>query len=174
MVSSPSAVNDGQWHHAAGVRSSSGYALYLDGQLVATRVEPARDADTSAPLVIGDLLSTGGYGFIGLVDEATIYRRALTSGEIATIYAAGSGGKCGTPRIVHGPTSQVGSWGKTLTLSVVASGAAGLRERQPRRRDDCRRGGLHLRHPGYYRFKHHDQLGGRGERHVERPDAGLV
>jgi hypothetical protein len=35
-----------------------------------------------------------GFGYDGLIDEPTVYDRALTATEIAAIAAAGSAGKC--------------------------------------------------------------------------------
>jgi hypothetical protein len=56
-----------------------------------------------------------------LIDEMTVYKRALSSNEIATIYAAGSAGKCRTPFITSQPQSQVGYWGQSVQFSVAAS-----------------------------------------------------
>ena len=92
-VFSTNRVDDNLWHHFAGVRITNGYQLYVDGQLAGTRSETARNSDNSYPLKIGTA-ETGAFGFIGLVDELSIYKRALSSNEIAAVYAAGIAGKC--------------------------------------------------------------------------------
>lgn len=106
-VQSPFRVDDDVFHHLAGVRHSSGYELYVDGQLVATRVEPARNSDSTAPLFIGiQAISTNGsvmFPFQGLVDEVEIFDRALTGAEIQALFAADSAGKCKRVTICHKP-----------------------------------------------------------------------
>src|SRR5438309_259622 len=46
---------------------------------------------------IGGFQSDGGQsraGFLGLIDEVSVYNRALSASEVASIYNAGSAGKC--------------------------------------------------------------------------------
>lgn len=64
--------------------------------------------------------------FTGLLDEVSIYSRALTASEFAAIYAAGNAGKCkSTPlAIVTQPQSQLGYWGKSVSFSVSATNGA--------------------------------------------------
>ncbi len=99
-VQSPFRVDDDVFHHVAGVRHSSGYELYVDGQLVATRLEPARNGDNGVPFFIGiqgiQKTSVGSliFPFNGIIDKLEIYNRALTPSEIQGIFNAGSAGKC--------------------------------------------------------------------------------
>ena len=94
-------VNDGQWHHVAGVYDGANMFLYVDGTLDVSQPATGSIAQNSAPLRIGANASDGedgtGYYFNGLIDEVSIYNRALTASEIQAIYTAGSGGKCYTP-----------------------------------------------------------------------------
>jgi len=64
--------------------------------------------------------------FSGLVDELSIYNRALSSGEVAVIYASGSSGKCFTndpaPVFVQQPLSQTAYVGNSLSLAGAAMG----------------------------------------------------
>lgn len=112
------------WHHLAGTyRYGQFIRLYVDGQLVSEIQNPALvTAATPAPLVIG-----GSPYFNGMLDEIALYNRALTSNEIAAIYAAGSAGMCTSspPVIVTQPLSQTVAAGTDVTLSVVASGLPG-------------------------------------------------
>jgi hypothetical protein len=69
-------------------------------------------------------------GFDGLVDEFTIYRRALSATEVAAIWAAGASGKCKSfstpPVITSQPQSQLVDVGSDVNLQVVASGTPPL------------------------------------------------
>lgn len=80
-VISSSVVTDGQWHHVAGVRKSTGYELYLDGNLEAARSEPARNSDGAIDnLYIGNQKDQN--YFAGMIDEVKIYNRALTADQV--------------------------------------------------------------------------------------------
>jgi hypothetical protein len=69
-----------------------------------------------------------GYFYNGMVDEVSLYHRALTASEIQVIYAAGTGGKCPptAPFIVTQPTNQAAVLGSTATFTVMAGGTAPL------------------------------------------------
>src|SRR5207253_6671967 len=47
--------------------------------------------------------------FNGLIDEPTIYNRALSDAEIQAIYSAGSAGKC-NPQCISPPSNMVSWW----------------------------------------------------------------
>jgi hypothetical protein len=82
----------GQWYHVAVTRNGgSTYALYINGSQVATSTQTDSIPDATASLTIGN---AEGFFFNGLLDEVTIYNRALTATEIQSIYNAGSAGKC--------------------------------------------------------------------------------
>jgi hypothetical protein len=90
----------GEFHHFAGTyRQISATQLevrmFVDGQLVKSRLLPGNLANTvnDIPVVIG-ASSTDGEFFQGILDEVTLYSRALSATQIARIFAAGSAGKC--------------------------------------------------------------------------------
>ncbi|MCL5096512.1 MAG: FG-GAP-like repeat-containing protein, partial [Candidatus Omnitrophica bacterium] len=83
----------GQWYHLALTRSGSNFTFYVDGSSVATNAAVRAIPDVSAPVTIGQAESN--YYFNGLLDEVSVYNRALSAAEIAGIYNAGSAGKCG-------------------------------------------------------------------------------
>src|SRR5439155_13866787 len=56
-----------------------------------------------------------------VVDEATLYSRALSDSEIQTIALAGSAGKCSAPRADSGP-DQVVNEGDEVLLDGSSSG----------------------------------------------------
>jgi hypothetical protein len=82
-------LQTGVFYHVAGTYDGSIMRLYLDGAQVDS-LAVAGTVDTGA----GVLLSSGGEPLDGLLDEAAIYDRALSSAEVQAIYFAGSFGKC--------------------------------------------------------------------------------
>ncbi len=124
-------VNDGQWHHVAATYDGSKITLYVDGTLDTSVAATGKIAQDSFPLYIsGNSEPPSGhtYYFNGLIDEVSLYNRALSAAEIAAIYNAGSAGKCfGTPpTITTQPTNQTVLVGQMATFSVAASGTAPL------------------------------------------------
>jgi hypothetical protein len=87
-------ITTNAWHHLAGVLRKGQFArLYIDGVLVSESTSFSGDTyDAGSPLYIGR--RGDGQYLDGLVDEVAVYGRALSSAEIATLYAAGSSGKC--------------------------------------------------------------------------------
>ena len=87
-------IYDGVAHHVAATWDRTQIALFIDGTQVATRrsqggtLNPA----TTTAVVIGG--QTRGFVANGVIDEPTIYDRALGLVEIAEIDAAGASGKC--------------------------------------------------------------------------------
>ncbi len=121
-------VNDGQWHHVAGVYDGAKVYLYVDGTLDVSQASTGAITQTSDLLTIGNNLGQPGLLWNGLMDEVSLYNRALTSNEIAAIYNAGSFGKCvGTPpSITTEPTNETVTVGGTATFAVVATGTSPL------------------------------------------------
>jgi hypothetical protein len=128
-------LRDGKFHHVAVTvqrNSTAGLQFYVDGQLVAT-FDPTvvtGDLSNTSPLRIGNHPDPGISAFYhGIIDEASIYNRALSSNEIAAIYSAGSAGKCFTPVapvVTTQPANQTVLLGGTASFSVTASGTQPL------------------------------------------------
>lgn len=84
------------WHHVAATRDSLGaMTLYVDGELQTSMLAPSWNTSSAVPFLIGG----GGGGslldvFAGLIDEVSVYDRALDASEIQAIFNAGSAGKC--------------------------------------------------------------------------------
>jgi len=85
-------------HVAVTYDEASGTAvLYCNGVAVETENLGSFVPQTTYPLNIGRRTGAvigDGYNFDGLIDELSIYNRALSATEIQTIYNAGSLGKC--------------------------------------------------------------------------------
>ncbi len=102
----------GAFHHFAGTYKQTDAThvelkIYIDGSLARSILIPGNLGNTlnDDPLIIGasrEYLTGGPPGqlvplepFVGIIDEVSIYNRALTGdGEIAAIYYAGGAGKC--------------------------------------------------------------------------------
>ncbi|MBW2294790.1 MAG: LamG domain-containing protein [Deltaproteobacteria bacterium] len=97
----PFFVNDGAWHHLAFSRSTDIGTLYIDGVVVDSRTVPTEFFEVGpGGLMLGQEQDCLGgcfdtpQAFDGMLDELSIYDRALTDGEILAIFEAGAAGKC--------------------------------------------------------------------------------
>jgi hypothetical protein len=127
-VYSASGITDLNFHHIAVTASNGNAAFYVDGvAITSTAYNPVYSFTTQAAIgAQGDNLAAG---FLGTIDELSIYNRALTAGEIQLIYSAATLGKCATPvapSIVQQPTNQTVLAGLTVTMSVSATGTRPL------------------------------------------------
>lgn len=114
-------------HVALTYDKTSGNAMvYLNGTNIYTVSIGALTAQTSYPLYIGRRPGQDGpFNFQGVMDEVSLYNRALTPDEIRNIYLADSGGKCLTsPIIFTHPSHQAAIEGDTVLLQVAADGAS--------------------------------------------------
>jgi hypothetical protein len=97
FLSSPANIIPGQWYHLAYTFDdpSKVQALYVNGAQVASGSAGRSMAYDNHAVLLGADLENGVLSFFhnGQIDEASIYNRALTSDEIATIFNAGSAGK---------------------------------------------------------------------------------
>jgi hypothetical protein len=124
-------LRDGKFHHVAVTvqrNSTSGGQIYIDGQSVLTfdpTVCPG-DLSNTGPFRIGNHATPGLQAYYhGIIDEVSLYNRALTAVEVQAIYNAGSAGKCEEPLppgITVQPSSQISVEGSNVVLSVTASG----------------------------------------------------
>jgi len=100
-------LRDGQWHFIAvtvarcGTNGNMG-TFYIDDQVTSTFLDPRLgDLNSTMDLQIGRLQPvfppTDGANYAGCLDELEFFKRALAVSELATIYNAGSLGKCRPP-----------------------------------------------------------------------------
>ena len=87
-------VFDGNWHHVAVTYDQvAGVAdVYKDGAMLISESVGSFQPQTSHDLYMGQV--SGYSGFIGELDEISLYRRPLNPEEVYNIYASGSVGKC--------------------------------------------------------------------------------
>ncbi len=121
-------VSLGQWHHVAATNVGSLVTLYLDGIPVNSASLPIDVPPEGTQFFIGKV--GGIYGDIrrlqGMVDEVTLYTRALTLEEISAIYQAGSSGKCAPESPTNQPVILIpgitGSWNWNVLLHDESGG----------------------------------------------------
>jgi hypothetical protein len=92
-----------QWYSVAGVFNNGALDIYVNGLLdngTETGISPGTVINTNANNYVWMGAATRfdqsytGVPFNGLIDEASIYNRALTANEISAIYNAGEAGIC--------------------------------------------------------------------------------
>ncbi len=96
LASVPS-IFDGGFHHVAATWDRTSFAVYLDGALVGTAPSQGGTLNpaTSTSVRIGSKKGIGDRSaFSGVIDEPTVWQRALTAAEVSAIHGAGIAGKC--------------------------------------------------------------------------------
>jgi hypothetical protein len=91
----PFLIHVGVFTHVAGVIDTAGGVMqvYVNGQLVASQATAGPMAPNTLPLTIGASDAGPSSFFSGLIDEAAVYNRRLSAGEVRDIYLNGSSGK---------------------------------------------------------------------------------
>jgi hypothetical protein len=114
------------WYHVAFTYDASGQAetLYVNGAIAGTATTPTTIGYDPNPLLIGAEIesSVTQYFFPGLIDELTLYSRALSQSEVQTVYGAGTFGKCFIAPSAPSISSVTPSSGNA-GASIVISGA---------------------------------------------------
>lgn len=112
QILSPAPVNDGVFHHVAVMYNGTNQEVYLDGSFIGSKLFTQVAYTNGTPLIyqLGIGFTAGWpngngnwWGFNGLIDEPSIYNRALTPAEVQSIFNAGSAGKC-RPATMPQPT----------------------------------------------------------------------
>src|SRR6266850_2042632 len=128
FATAPGLVTAGTFQHVALTydKATGIGKLFYNGGLVASQNLGVFSPQTSYPLYFGKRVSgpaaVGSY-YSGLLDEVSIYNRALADSEILAIFNAGGAGKCATsapPSIITQPPSVTVNVGATVNLSVIA------------------------------------------------------
>jgi len=78
---------NGEWHHAAGTFDGEQLLIYVDGEVVVKSDYVGSIALSTYNVALGTNIEAGGRFSEGIIDEAMIYNRALSAGEI--LYLAG-------------------------------------------------------------------------------------
>lgn len=135
----PGRIQDLAWHHLVMVREVGSIAFYLDGAL-AGRADFSGTFGSTAAFTIGSLprpIFGVNNGFVGAIDDFTVWNRRLGEAEIRSYATASSGPFCpaeleletveGSSRVLPGATNRF-SWrlrnaGVSVVEGVVLSNA---------------------------------------------------
>ncbi len=84
VVSGTTVITDQQWHYVMAVYNSSALNIYVDGKIEGTLSSPSAPVNSTSAFWVGTRNSS--YYFPGLIDEARVYNRALSSNEVSQLY----------------------------------------------------------------------------------------
>jgi PKD repeat protein len=89
IITSPTALNDGQWHQVVGTLSSAGQSFYVDGKKVATDAGTTGGQDyTGFWRIGGDNNWNGAPYFQGDIDDVSVYPTALSYQQVDAQWVA--------------------------------------------------------------------------------------
>jgi len=83
------AVNDGKWHHVAGVYDGEKMYIYIDGIVDVSQPALGAIATNDQPVFIGENSEMTGRFWNGLIDDVRVYNYALSEGQIKAFYNEG-------------------------------------------------------------------------------------
>ncbi len=128
-IYSISVVADTNWHHVAVTKSGATAMFYIDGAPASGAIPYTTTYTFDTSAAIGSRGDARGGTFFGMVDEPSVYGRALSSSEIQALYNAAGAGKCAVglaPSITTQPLSQTVFAGSNATFTVIAAGTPPL------------------------------------------------
>jgi len=133
VASAENVLNTTNFQHVAltFLKTNGTAKLFLNGTRIALQNLGPFTPQTSYAVTLGNRLSGPGTGsfYSGLLDELSLYNRALTEPEVAAIFNAGQGGKCvatNPPYIFIHPANQTVVVGEPASFSVTAGGTPPL------------------------------------------------
>ena len=114
-----------QWTHVAATYDGVVLRLYINSHLVAEKKYDLAIFPGTLNLGVGTNPGTeASWTWSGVLDEVSIYNRALALSEIQQVYNADISGKCLiAPKIIAQPQSQTIPLGEDVLFSVTATGA---------------------------------------------------
>ena len=80
-------VNDGQWHHVAGVYDGEKMYLYIDGAVDVSQTASGAISTNNEPVYIGENSEMTGRCWNGLIDEVRVYNYGLSGDQIKALYS---------------------------------------------------------------------------------------
>jgi hypothetical protein len=84
-----SSVNDGKWHHVAGVYDGQKMYLYVDGVVDALQPASGGINTNNQPVFIGENSEMTGRFWNGLIDDVRVYNYGLSEDRIKALYNEG-------------------------------------------------------------------------------------
>ena len=116
-------VQRGVWYHVAGTYDGNKATIWVNGVAEASSIAGFALDYGTRPVFIGTTGEPAPYVdmLAGIIDEPSIYNRALSTNEIQAIYNAGSAGKC-APACTPAPSDLVAWWkGENDALDSVGT-----------------------------------------------------
>lgn len=128
---STNSILPNQWTHFAATYDGAALRTFVNGVCQDVVAYNQGIFPGNSDLAIGSAgVDSGGHvisPFAGLIDEPTIYNRALSATEVAALYDASSAGKCQLPPLVRTqPANQTALVGDSVTYTVGAGGTPPL------------------------------------------------
>ncbi len=117
-------VNDGSWHHAAGIYDGIKLYLYVDGKVDNSGAASGLISNNDEHVLIGQNAEKTERQWNGFIDDVRIYNYALCEADVAAIYA---GRTLATGREEPGRRS---NWIPVLVIVIIAVVAAGIATRR--------------------------------------------
>ncbi|MHC4439961.1 MAG: sugar-binding protein, partial [Planctomycetota bacterium] len=84
-----SSVNDGKWHHIAGIYDGEKMYIYVDGVVDTSQPASGAIATNDHPVFIGENVEMTGRFWNGLIDDVRVYNYALSEGQVKALYNQG-------------------------------------------------------------------------------------
>lgn len=78
-------VNDGKWHHVAGVYNGEKMILYVDGEEDVSQPASGPIGTNNEPVYIGENVEMTGRFWNGLIDDVRVYNYGLSEGQIKAL-----------------------------------------------------------------------------------------
>jgi hypothetical protein len=82
-------VNDGKWHHLAGVYDGEKMVLYVDGEEDVSQPASGAIGNNDRPVDIGENAEMTGRLWNGLIDDVRVYNCSLGRAEVEALYNEG-------------------------------------------------------------------------------------
>jgi hypothetical protein len=80
-------VNDGQWHHVAGVCDGDKMYLYIDAVLDVSQAASGGIDTNDQPVYIGENSEMTGRYWNGLIDDVRVYNYGLSEDQVKALYS---------------------------------------------------------------------------------------
>jgi hypothetical protein len=87
MIRSTTEVVPGVWYHVVAVKTAGNFSLYVNGIEEASKPLPAFKDTNTADLLLGAAVGPSAH-MAGLIDEVTVYSRALRPEEVKARWRA--------------------------------------------------------------------------------------
>ncbi|SDM64494.1 PKD repeat-containing protein [Geodermatophilus siccatus] len=120
LLTTPTAYNDGRWHHVVASLGRTGMQLFVDGRLVASRADGTRGQHNHGYWRVGGDRTWAGAEYVNAqVDEVALYPAVLSADKVANHFTLGTTGR----PTDTAPTASFTTTSRDLTVAVDGSGS---------------------------------------------------